>query len=349
VARHKVRLVDEIGGFDRFFTKTQVGDGDTARFFRVIGEIALRIHIGMVTDNFDGVFVRADRTVGAQTPEFAGVGALRSGIRILFHLQRQFGHIVFDADGELFLRARSFHVAIHRHDLTGSGILGTQTVTTGVHRHALVFGAFQRRANIQEQRFAHGARLLGAIQHRDGFHRLGQRRDQVFRRERTIQADLDQTHFVAGGVHVVHRLLDGLTYRTHRDDDAFRVAGTIVVEQFVVGTDLFVDLVHVIFHDVRDRVVVAVRRLARLEEDIRVLSGTALHRMLRIQRVFAETIHRIPIHHVFQIVVIPHFDLLDLVRGTETIKEVDEGHAAFQRGQVRHSAEIHDFLHAGRT
>ena len=41
-------------------------------------------------------------------------------------------------------------------------------------------------------------------------------------------------------------------------------------------------------------------------------------------------------HHVRQVVVVPHGDLLDLVGGAEAVEEVEEGHAALDGGQVGH-------------
>ena len=75
-------------------------------------------------------------------------------------------------------------------------------------------------------------------------------------------------------------------------------------------------------------IVVGVAGLSCLEEDIRVLSGTSLAGMVRVQSMFTECINSIHIYHVLQILVIPGLDLLDLVRCTESIEEVDEGDTA---------------------
>ena len=62
-------------------------------------------------------------------------------------------------------------------------------------------------------------------------------------------------------------------------------------------------------------------------------------------RARSERLHRVHIHHILQIVVIPDGDLLDLVGGTETVKEVDEGDAALDGGQMGHGGQVHDLLH----
>ena len=344
VASHEVRFVDKVGRFDRFFTETQVRDGDTAGFLRVIGEVTLCIHIGMVTDDFDRVFVRTDGTVRTQTPEFAGTGAFRRGVDVFFHRKRGVGHVVFDTDGETFFRAFLFHVAIHGNDLTRVGVFRTQAVTARVHRHVREFAVTQRSANIEVQRFADRTRFFGTVENTDLLHGVRESCDQVFDRERAIQTNFDQTDRFAGRIQMIHGFFDGFADRTHRDDDVFRVTFAVVVEQFVFRADLFVDLIHIIFNNRRQRIVVGVRRFFVLEEDVGVLRGTALHRMFRVQRVATERFDSVFVQHFVKIFIIPHFDLLNFVRSTETVEEMQERHATFDGRQVCHSTEVHHFL-----
>ena len=51
--------------------KAQVRHRYAARFFGVILEIGLDEHVAMIADNLDGIFVRAHRTVAAESPKFA--------------------------------------------------------------------------------------------------------------------------------------------------------------------------------------------------------------------------------------------------------------------------------------
>ena len=89
---------------------------------------------------------------------------------------------------------------------------------------------------------------------------------------------------------------------------------------------------------------VGVAGFASLEEDVRVLSGTAQYRMLRVQSMLAELLNSVHVHHVLEVLVIPNFDLLDLVRSTETIEEVQERNSGLQSGQVSNSTQVHNFL-----
>ena len=84
-----------------------------------------------------------------------------------------------------------------------------------------------------------------------------------------------------------------------------------------------------------------------LEEDIAVLSRAAQHGMLGVDGAFAERLDRVPIDHLGKILVVPRLDLLDLVRGTETVEEVDERNSALDGREVRDGAEVHDLLLVG--
>ena len=104
---------------------------------------------------------------------------------------------------------------------------------------------------------------------------------------------------------------------------------TVVVEEFVICTDLSVNFVHVLLNDCRKSVVVGVSCLFNLEEDIRVLSRTTLMRVVRVKSFHTELMDSIEISHLFEIFIIPCLDLLDLVGCTETIEEVDEASFTF--------------------
>ncbi len=84
-----------------------------------------------------------------------------------------------------------------------------------------------------------------------------------------------------------------------------------------------------------------------LEEDVSVFSTSAKYGMLGIQSSGAESGHGVFIDHFIEHVVVPDLDLLDLVRSTESVEEVDERHSAFDRGQVGNGAEVHYFLRIG--
>ena len=141
--------------------------------------------------------------------------------------------------------------------------------------------------------------------------------------ERTIQTNLYNADLSACSIQVLNGLIDGLTDGTHRNDNVLSIRSAVVVEQLVVGADLLVYLVHVLFYNSGECIVVRVACLASLEEDIRVLSRTSRGRdgsgsaHSCGMRLIASMIY-----HIFQVIVIPCFDLLHLMRGTEAIEEV---------------------------
>ena len=125
-----------------------------------------------------------------------------------------------------------------------------------------------------------------------------------------------------------------------------RIGCAIVVEQLVIRADLLVYLVHVHLNDSGKGIIVRVARFSCLEEDIRVLSASSLAGMIGIQRMLTECVDRIHIRHILQILVIPGLDLLDLMGGTESIEEIDEGKASLDRSEMCHGGQVHNLLHA---
>ncbi len=81
-----------------------MADGHAAGLLGVVLEVGLHVLVGVVADDLDGVLVRADGTVAAQTPELALDGAGGCGVGSGLDLgQGQVGDVVDDADGELAL------------------------------------------------------------------------------------------------------------------------------------------------------------------------------------------------------------------------------------------------------
>ena len=135
---NKVCFVDQVGGFDRFLSETQVRHRYTAGLLGVIIEVSLSIHVCVVTDDLDGVLVCTYGTVCAKSPEFAVDSSFRSCYQRSANRQRQIGNIVYDTNGKsLFLC-----IFIYSNDLSRCGVLGTKSVTACEYRCALEFAAF---------------------------------------------------------------------------------------------------------------------------------------------------------------------------------------------------------------
>ena len=119
--------MDQVGGFDLLMTETKVRHGNTAGFLGVIIEVSLCVHIGIVTDDLDGVLVSTYGTVCTQTPELTVSGSFRSGNKRSTYRQGQVGNIIYDTSG----KSLDGVVLIDRNDLRRGSIFGTKTITTG--------------------------------------------------------------------------------------------------------------------------------------------------------------------------------------------------------------------------
>ena len=345
MAGYEVGLVDVVGAADEGVAEAQVAYGYAAGLLGVVLEVCLYVLVGVVANNLDGVLVRTDGTVAADTPELALDGACRRGVGAVgVFRQGQVGDVVDDADGELALGLVLLQLVEDGKYGSGRGVLGTQTVAAAGDGQAGNAFLGQGAHDVLIQGLAQGAGLLGAVHDGDLLDGLGQGLDELRGNEGTVQADLDQADLFAIGVQVVDDFFGNVAEGAHGDDDAVGIGCAVVVEQLVVGAQLGVDLVHVLFDDGRQVVVHAIACLAVLEEDVAVFVGTAHCGMLGVQGVGAERTDRVHVNHLGQVVIVPNRDLLDFVGGAEAVEEVQEGNAALDGCQVGNRAQVHDFL-----
>ena len=347
MAGDEVGLVDVIRALDGLVTEAQMADGDAAGLLGVVLEVGLHILVGMVADDLDRVLVCADSAVAAQTPELALDGAFCGGVRaVLVLFEREVRHVVHDADGELMLRLVLLQFVVNSEDGSRRRILGAEAVAAA-NDGSLDTCVGQSGHNVHVQRLAQRAGLLRAV---EDCNLLGGSRDgcdQLVCTERTVQANLNQADFLAVCVHVVDNFLSNVVDGAHRNNDAVSVGGAVVVEQLVVRAEFLIDLAHVLFDNCGQFVIVPVAGLAVLEEDITVFMAAAGSGMLRVQRMLTELLNSLHVAHFFEVGVVPAGDLLDLVGGTEAVKEVQERNLALDRSQMRDRGQIHDFLRVG--
>ena len=177
VAGHKIRHRDIVGRADGFMPETQVALGHASGLLGVILKVGLCILVRIVTDDLDGILVRANRTVRAETPEFAGDNALACRDNILAHWERGMGYIVINADGEVVFLLPG-HVVKHSLDMGRDGIFGGQTVAPAQNRHSLL-PLTESGAHIGKQGFACTAGFFGAVKNADALHACRQYSEQV--------------------------------------------------------------------------------------------------------------------------------------------------------------------------
>ena len=146
--------------------------------------------------------------------------------------------------------------------------------------------------------------------------------------------DLEIADLFAQAVQIGYRLPGGAADRAHGYDDPLGVGGTVVVEQVVILAGDGVDLLHIVFHDVRQTIIEAVVGLPELEVDVRVLDGVPQGGMIGVQRGFPEAADSAPVQHLAEFLIGDSPDLLNLMGGTESVKEVDERNLAFDCCQM---------------
>ena len=84
--------------------------------------------------------------------------------------------------------------------------------------------------------------------------------------------------------------------------------------------------VHLVLYDARGRIVVLVDRFAALEVDIRILGCTADRGVIWGESALAMLNHEVIADHFANGIAADLFDLLDFVRATEAVKEMQERH-----------------------
>ena len=156
--------------------------------------------------------------------------------------------------------------------------------------------------------------------------------------------DSDEADLLAHFDHLVDSLGRDVAAGAHGNDDVLRILSADVIERLVRTASQLANLIHDFLDDRRGGQVVLVGSLTALEVDVRVLSGAAQVRMLRIQRAGAELSNLIPRHDLRDIFVSDLVDLLDLVRGTEAVEEVQERHGALQGRDVSDERHVLSFL-----
>ena len=135
MARHKIRLANQIRGPDRRVAEPKMGYGEAAGLFGVIIKVCLYVFIRMVSYDLDGIFIGADSTVPSQPPEFTTNSGRRTSIYKFPDIQGQMGDIVRNPQSKnLFARRRP--VAENGINLAGIGIFGTQPVSAGKNGNA---------------------------------------------------------------------------------------------------------------------------------------------------------------------------------------------------------------------
>ena len=146
--------------------------------------------------------------------------------------------------------------------------------------------------------------------------------------------------------HLADHVADHAADRAHRNHDVRRIGSTVIIERMILASGDLRNLAQVLLHGIRKLSIERVVRLADLEIHVAVLHRIAQRRMLRIERAVAECPEGILIDQCADLLQIRQFDLVDLMRRSESIEEMHKRNAAFNRAQMRHRRKIRHLLHA---
>ena len=199
--------------------------------------------------------------------------------------------------------------------------------------------------DIEIERLADGAGFFGAIEDGNLLHGCGEGRKERLHAEGAIEADFEQADFFSAGVQIFDGFVRGFGAGAHHDDHALGIGSADVIEQVILASDDFGELVHGRLHFGGSGVVVGVGRFANLEEDVGILRRAAQHRMIGGERALAMLDDAVHVDQGANVVFVQHLDLVHFVRGAESVEEMQEGNAGFERRGVRDQGEVHGLLH----
>ena len=187
-------------------------------------------------------------------------------------------NIIFNTDCEFSFLI----VVVYSNDLSRCCIFRTKSITSCVNRNCIELRSFKCCNNIQVQWLAKCSWLFCSVKNRNLLNCIRDSVDQSFCAEWSVKTNFNNSDFLSCSCQVIDCLLDCVTNGSHSYDHVLCICCSIVVEQFVVCSDLSVNFVHVFLYDCRHSIVVWVTCFSCLEEDIWVLSGTSLAWMVWI-------------------------------------------------------------------
>ena len=185
--------------------------------------------------------------------------------------------------------------------------VGFQLAVAGFH-HFADCGAY-----VFVHRFAQRTGFFGAVEYCDGFDGFRQCSNEVLGTEWPVQMHFQYTDFLAFIYQVFNGLFHGLGTAAHQDNNPFCIRGTNIVEQVVLTTGQFGELVHSLLNDFRSGVVVFIYCFTSGEKDVRVLTGSTNNRFFRVHRPSTVSLNQFRIDHLFHYVVRNLFHFLDFM------------------------------------
>ncbi len=232
--------------------------------------------------------VRRTDTVRTQTVEHTAkyVLRLRREGRIVFDAALR--DIVFNPNREVVLRHFLLHFVEHAFHHCRCKFLRRETVPSADDPR----GTLKRRStrseglrnssyNIDVKWLTRTPRLLRSVKNCQCFHGGRESIHKTLHRKWPVQAHLHKPDFFSSRCKEFNGLVDGLSTRSHQDDNAFSVHRTDVVEKVVLTTDEPGKLVHCFLSNVWTGSIEGADSLPSLEKHIWILGRPTEHRTIR--------------------------------------------------------------------
>ena len=263
------------------------------------------------------------------------------------------GDVVVNADAEMVLGRLRRSVVEHALDHRGSKFLGAESVSAAEDNGVEAAGEESARAGFRNgcadfliEGFAHGAEFLCSVENGDDFRSLRNGCGEFLYAERAEHSHFENAEFFAFGIESLYGFLNCLGAAAHYDDDFFGIGRAFVLVGLVSSASELAELFHLFLDYVGALVVERIASLPGLEEDVGILGRAADKRPVGIERAGADIEHFVVINHFAHDFVGNHIVGIYLVRGSKSIEEVQERHAAVERSGVGNEREVVRFLDA---
>ena len=168
-------------------------------------------------------------------------------------------------------------------------------------------------------------------------------------RPRTEHVDVDAAYFFAFFNHHLDRFFNGLCARPHSYQDEFCIRCTCIVEEVIFPAGDFADLLHIAFGYIRYAVIEFIQRFTMLHVRFCRFAERNRFRIIRVHAAGTESFDSFHIQHRAELFIRNDFYLLNFVRCTESIEEVQDRNAAGNSRCMDDGSQIHDFLYARFT
>ena len=328
MACHKVRCIHLISRVNGTIAEAKMRTCEATRLLGVVAEVSLTILACIVTDNLHRVLICSHGTVGTKSVELSLIKAFAAHRNFLYLGQGSESYVINDTNREVVLWLWHFKVVEYGDDFGRCRIRRAKTVTT-TDNNRLAWIVIKCTLNIKIQGLTFCSRFFRTIKNCNTFYCSRDGFADSFDRERTIQMDRNHTNFLALLNKIVDSLASRLCGRTHQDNDVLCIFCTIIVEQVILTTSNLGNLTQILLYDSWNTIIVLIGSFTMCKESLRILCRTTGYRTLWSKRTITELLNKFRIYKRSNVFHAHLFNLMILMRSTETIEEVDKWNRGF--------------------